>query len=353
MKPFSICIIAKNEEENLDRCLGSVKDFDCEIIVVDTGSTDKTKEIAAKYGAKIYDFPWINDFSAARNFSLEKASYDWVLVLDCDEWMTEARVEDFMELGRRYPQYIGRLTRRNILKNQESNACYVDKVERFFNRRYFHYEGSIHEQVTPVGDFEVKLYEIPLVVMHDGYVGSKEDQQAKHIRNTTLLLKEVEKNPNEPYLYFQLGQEYFCEDDYEKAVSYYEKVLEYDLDPKLEYLQMTVIAYGQCLLRLGRYEDALLLENIYEEFCVTADFPFLMGRIYYFNNKPISAMKEFLKAMSMEKTHGEGCNMYLPRYFMALINEQLGDKEMALTLYGQCGDFAPAKERMAIIKGEQ
>ena len=73
MKPFSICIIAKDEEKNIKRCLDSIKNFDCEIIIVDTGSSDRTKEIAYEYTSKVYDFQWINDFSAARNFSISKA----------------------------------------------------------------------------------------------------------------------------------------------------------------------------------------------------------------------------------------------------------------------------------------
>ncbi len=117
MKPFSVCIIAKNEEKNIERCLSSIQHFDCEIIVVDTGSTDRTKEIAQKYGAKVYDFEWINDFSAARNFSISKASYDWILVLDCDEWTEESDPEEFVFLAREYPSYVGRLKRKNLTPN--------------------------------------------------------------------------------------------------------------------------------------------------------------------------------------------------------------------------------------------
>ena len=81
-------MIVKNEELNLAKCLMSVKPVADEIIVVDTGSTDKTKAIASALGAKVFDFPWTNDFSEARNYSLSKASGDWILVLDADEMVS-------------------------------------------------------------------------------------------------------------------------------------------------------------------------------------------------------------------------------------------------------------------------
>src|SRR3989344_3396846 len=85
MSTISLCMITKNEERYLEQCLNSVKDIIDEIIIVDTGSTDKTKEIAKKFNAKIIDFKWIDDFSAARNESLKHATKDWILVLDADE----------------------------------------------------------------------------------------------------------------------------------------------------------------------------------------------------------------------------------------------------------------------------
>ena len=85
MISISLCMIVKNEELVLGRCLDSVKNLMDEIIIVDTGSTDKTKEIASLYTNKIYDFPWINDFAAARNFSFSKATKDYIMWLDADD----------------------------------------------------------------------------------------------------------------------------------------------------------------------------------------------------------------------------------------------------------------------------
>lgn len=347
MKPFSVCMIAKNEEKNIERCLKSIQDFDCEIIVVDTGSTDKTKEIAQQYATKVLEFDWVNDFSAARNYSISNASYDWILILDCDEWVQESNSEEFMQLARTYPTYIGRLKRKNLTYMDSEKQVYIDMVERFFNRRYYHYEGSIHEQVTPSSTRDLIAFDIPLTILHSGYVGTKEELEDKRIRNMTLLMQELEKNPDDPYLYFQIGQEYYCMDDYENAASYYGKVLTYDLPPTMEYLRMTVQAYGNCLLQLDRIEEALQYEQIYDTFGNTPDFIFLMGRIYYLSGQPLKALTEFIKATSMNDPHAEGTNTYLSWYYIALIYERMGDIETAKSFYQKCGDFDAAKKRLA------
>lgn len=98
MVTISLCMIVKNEEKVLARCLDSVRDFMDEIIIVDTGSEDRTKEIAAKYTDKIYDFVWINDFSAARNFAFSKATCDYIYSADADEVIDEENREKFRQL---------------------------------------------------------------------------------------------------------------------------------------------------------------------------------------------------------------------------------------------------------------
>ena len=98
MITISACMIVKNEEKVLARCLDSLKGIWDELIIVDTGSTDGTNEIAACYTDKIYDFKWIDDFSAARNFAIEKASCDYIYVPDADEILDDDNREKFMTL---------------------------------------------------------------------------------------------------------------------------------------------------------------------------------------------------------------------------------------------------------------
>ena len=105
--PISVCIIAKNEEKYIEECLRSISGYGFEIVVTDTGSTDRTKEIASRYTDKIYDFEWINDFSAARNFCASKASNNWILSLDCDEVVNSIDIEELKKRGRKCPKCVG------------------------------------------------------------------------------------------------------------------------------------------------------------------------------------------------------------------------------------------------------
>ena len=304
MTPISICVIAKNEEKHMERFLSSIKkymgDYPHEIVVTDTGSTDKTISIAQKYTDKIFHFEWINDFSAARNFSINCASHDWILMLDCDEYIIELDINGFTQIISHFPYYVGTLTCLNHYQMNGTDSIYTFQLERFFNRKFYHYESTIHEQVRAIDGHQYTRVELPLKVDHYGYNGSAQEMAEKVDRNNTLLLKQLEETPDDPYLYFQLGQSFNMLHDDEKACYYYGKGLEYDVDPHAEYVQMMVIGYGYALLHLERYEEALQFQNIYNDFCSSADFVCLMGLIYLRNGLVIQAMKEFLNATTID-----------------------------------------------------
>ena len=346
MIPISICIIAKNEEKHLHTFLSSIKnhmkDYPHEIVFVDTGSTDSTKEIASQYTNRIFNFKWVNDFSAARNFSLSMASHDWTLILDCDEYVTSLNPQGFQQMMEQYPTGIGMITRLNHYQMNGQDSIYTDQVERFFNRKYFHYESIIHEQVVPLSSGKANKVSIPLTVDHCGYMGTAEELQKKVERNNTLLLQMLEQTPDDPYLYFQLGQSYNAIHDVEKTCYYYGKGLEYDINPQTEYAQLMVIGYGHSLLNLKRYEEALFFENIYDEFSFSADFLFLMGLIYMNNALFDKAIQEFLNATRCPKCSVKGINSYLAYYNIGVIYECAGMPNEALNYYKMCCDYEPA-----------
>ena len=184
MIPISVCIIAKNEEQNIENCLKPLKAYDWEIIVVDTGSTDRTKEIAEEYADKVLDYTWCDDFSAARNFSLEQASHDIILVIDSDEYLTEVDVEAIQRLAMQNSARVGLLSRENHYQMNGTDSVYVDLVERLFSRKYYHYEGIIHEQVRlrEPDRYTYETYQIPLILNHSGYNGSEESLREKAMR---------------------------------------------------------------------------------------------------------------------------------------------------------------------------
>ena len=348
MLPISICIIAKNEENNIENCLTSLRKYDWEIIVVDTGSTDRTKEIANKYADKVLDFVWCDDFSAARNFSIEQTSHDIILIIDSDEYLMEIDAETILRLAKQNPTSVGLLSRENHYQMNGTDSVYVDLVERLFSRKYYHYEGIIHEQVRlrEPDRYTYGTYQIPLILNHSGYNGNEETLREKALRNISLLEKDLEAHPGNPYTYFQIGQAYNMIHDDENAYIYYGKGLSYDVDPTAEYVQMMVIGYGYALLHLNRAEEALGLSGVYDAFAVSADFFSLMGLIYLRNGQYMNALLEFVKALSCDKAHVVGANSFIPSYNIGLINEMMGDKDAALMHYRKCGDFPMALEKI-------
>lgn len=150
---LSLCMIVKNEEEVLARCLESASSFVDEIIIVDTGSTDKTKWIASQYTSKIYDFEWIDDFAAARNFSFSKASGDYIMWLDADDIVTPINANKILALKDSYdPQTDIFMFQYHVafdLENHPTFTYYRERIVR--NTEIYRWESPIHEVIPLVG----------------------------------------------------------------------------------------------------------------------------------------------------------------------------------------------------------
>lgn len=347
MIPVSVCLIAKNEEKNIEKCLRAIRKHPFEIVVVDTGSIDRTKEIASRYADKVVDFTWVDDFSAARNFSISQATHDWILVIDCDEFIEKINIQEMQNLMKQFPYAIGQLTRDNVCYDQNRNTIHTyDLVERLFHRKHYHYEGTIHEQVVRKDGGQIYGFEFPLYVTHTGYHGTPEEIQAKSERNLRLLKKELEKHPDDPYLYYQLGESYRLNNDYENAYKQFDKGLYLDVDENLEYVQRMIISYGYVLLATNRLEKAISLENLYEHFKDIADYLFLLGDIYLKVRRNEAALKVYLIATTCQKHFDEGTNSYRAFHNIGCIYEAYGHYEEAQKFYQKAGNFPPSVERL-------
>lgn len=354
MHPISVCIIAKNEEKRIEKCLASIKPYGFEIIVVDTGSTDHTKEIASQYADKVLDFVWCDDFSAARNFSLQEASNNWIFMMDCDEWIKVIDVEELNYFRKHHSDSVGVISRENLVTEKGQLVLNnTDHTERFFNKKLYHYTGIIHEQLTPIRGKEFPCLLLHTTIEHTGYDMTPEQRTAKSERNLTLLRKQLEQEPENPYVYYQLGKGYEIVEDYNSACEYYGKGLYFDLDPSLAYVQAMVTSYGNALLRTEQAETALGFEQIYDEFAVSTDFVFLMGRIYMANAMYPQAIEQFHKATTMDEGKQHGVSSFLSFYHIALICEKVGDTDNALAYYRMCGDYPPAIEKTAKLSAKQ
>jgi len=205
----SICLIAKNEERFLAQCLRSVRELATQIVVVDTGSTDRTIEIAKEFGAEVYSFAWCDEFSAARNAALEHATGDWVLIIDADEELAPRQ----LETAKLHIQAAGVLGYRLPIINQghEDGGCsYVPRL--FRNAPGLFFIGRIHEQAFSSIQVRCKQWGLKhqlgeAVLLHHGYTDEVMASRSKIERNLRLLERAIEELPGEPNLIMSLGLE--------------------------------------------------------------------------------------------------------------------------------------------------
>lgn len=347
---ISLCIIAKNEESNLATCLSLISDYVDEIIIIDTGSTDKTKDIALRYTEKVYDFQWNNNFSDARNFAIGKSSYDYILVLDCDEYVESIEIREIKELIRDNLHKVGRLL--CINEYMREGTMYKNRVRlnRLFSKQIYRYEGSIHEQVVSKTTESYETYDIPLEIKHSGYDGTLETRIKKTERNIYLLKGVLKDQPNDPYIIYQLGKSYYMQEDYNVACGYFEKALCFDLDTKLEYVQNLVESYGYALLNTKQYDAALGLLNVYDEFSQSADFIYMIALVLMNKGRFQESIEEFIKATKKKTCKMAGVNGHLAFYNIGVIYDCLGDINNARKYYEMCGAYKLAKERLQILK---
>ncbi|MEI8040398.1 MAG: glycosyltransferase [Verrucomicrobiota bacterium] len=206
---LSVCLIVKNEERFLGRCLASIKGLAHQIVVVDTGSTDRTVEIAREHGAQVHAFAWCDDFSAARNAALEHATGDWVLMLDADEDLPTEQQAALRKLLRATEVIAWRLPLQDV--GSEAEGCnYVPRL--FRNAPGVFYVGRVHEQVF--ASIEVRRQEWGLetrlgdaTLRHYGYTKELTLERDKVGRNLRLLEQAILEMPGETNLLMNYGLE--------------------------------------------------------------------------------------------------------------------------------------------------
>jgi glycosyltransferase involved in cell wall biosynthesis len=221
---ISLCMIVKNEEHNIGRCLSSVKDLVDEIIIVDTGSSDKTKEIALQYTDKVYDFEWIDDFGAARNFAFSKGTKEYLMWLDADDIIKDSNKGLFLETKKflaDHPECDWVTMIYQIAHDKQGNPLYSYKRERIIKKSLFRLEegqvkwvGAVHECIAIQGAGSHS----PAIITHTKNI-------AEHLtdRNLKILLNKVESGkPMDTREYFYLSNELFDHQRYQECLKYYD-----------------------------------------------------------------------------------------------------------------------------------
>lgn len=278
-KRLSVCMIVRDEERFIARCLESVRGVADQVVVVDTGSTDRTREIAREHGAELIDFPWSDDFAAARNESLRHARHEWILVLDADETLDGAAGDELRRLiqGDELVGYL--LPTRNYLDREGTSEVLEHLNLRLFPRhpalRYVGRDPHAHIRCERP-DVDFRLAPCAAVLHHDGYRPDVRDRRAKGERNRLALERAVRDEPGEPFHAFNLGLAYATlgrpEDAERELLRAIALVLPAVRDGETPlYLPGAYLSLALALFRQGRYAEAAVQARA--ALALTPDFP--------------------------------------------------------------------------------
>lgn len=343
---ISLCMIVKNEEKYIKMCLENALKLADEVIIVDTGSTDKTVEIIKQFGEKVklINYKWTNDFSAARNISLEGAEGDWILVLDADEKLlcnpdeVRKQLENSNIEGYEIPLY-------NII-SRETIVYSAVYCKLFRNKKGYKYEGAIHEQIN-IKDKVNDIKEISssiCKVIHYGYIESDIKQKDKTKRNLDILLEEKKKNPDNPFIYYNIGVCLEVEGEYQKALDNFFKcnklanaedkysITEYEID--------MVKRMAECYYGMKEYElcinfiNDLVKDKIFEKY---VDLYFILGNCYSIQLKYEEAINALNKCIEIGETTQfvsiKGRGSFQPKLLIAKIYADMGKVSEAVMQY--------------------
>lgn len=229
---LSQCMIVKNEEDNIERALSWGKGIVKEQIVVDTGSTDRTVELAEKMGARVYHFEWTDDFSAAKNFAISKARGNWIVFLDADEYLRpddRKKLINILEILENKPEMrkIGALQFK--LVNLETDGSVISttvQVRAFRKNKDIRYEGKIHEALK-FPDFIQYNCEYHVTVLHTGYASQYIKEKKKGDRNVKLLERRIQEEADNYELLVYYGDSLGLQGNEAKAEEVYWKAFEH------------------------------------------------------------------------------------------------------------------------------
>ncbi len=339
---ISLCMIVKNEQQNLERCLNSVQRAVDEIIVVDTGSTDETCTIAANYGAIVQPFLWQEDFSEARNASLALATGDWILFLDADEALapgSETVLRSIVELDN--DGYFVKII--NYVGSEGWLDSCPDLVFRLFrNRPDYRFRGAIHEQIIDVilennSQARYQLAE-DLVITHYGYLTQQIMAKDKKNRNISIIRRELENTPQNRLLRYHYGVELFRADRLTEAAEELTKAAN-GIDPGTVYLPKLLRYIVLACQGAQQYEKAMETIKLgLSLFPHYADLYYYGGLIHAELRNYAQAYELFQQALSMPPQPAyfapfSGTAGFRTYYQLGQLAEKFCNEEEALRYY--------------------
>lgn len=339
MKPFlSVCMIVKNEESVLRRCLESIKGIADEIIIADTGSVDQTKDIALEYTDMVFDYKWEDDFSKARNFASSKASGEWIFVIDADEFVDRDSFIKFKEDLKNNPPDYNILAVQIVnfvgLNGKDTSLNYHERLYK--NDGLINYYRSIHELLKHKESKERRGFS-DFQIYHSGYMKNIINEKEKSNRNLTLLKKKKEK---EPIDYYFLGNEYDQLGDLDKAIKYYQKGFQLKDDLNKDWVKKLLLRLVNTLHKANRNKEALeIIDSCEQIYPYLVDFKFYRGKIY-FDEEDYENAKEVFEEILRKKNELKADSSndfleYLPYKLLGEIYESENELHLAVHNYSR------------------
>ncbi|MCC6831586.1 MAG: glycosyltransferase [Thermoleophilia bacterium] len=357
---LSLCMIVKDEEEALPRCLRSVQGVADEIVIVDTGSTDRTVEIAESFGAKVIHEPWTGDFARHRNTSIDAATGDWVLILDADEELVDgAALRPLLD----DPDQEGYSLREvNFIGLEAGLEAVVNAAFRVFrNRPQYRYDGALHEQiqarVDPDGGSCTRF--VGIEILHYGYLDHTTEARRKKDRNMRIVLEEVKRKPDDAFTLFNAGVEFQRIDDHRTALDYFSRAFKNLASMRQYFASLLVRNIVASLQRLERYDEALeVAADALEAYPDFTDLHYLVGQLHFARREYREAITSFRQAIDLGDHGGDrymaqaGMGSFYSWFALGTLHEAIGDQSEAVRDYKLAvtsarGFYAPPLVRLA------
>ncbi|WP_315117693.1 glycosyltransferase [uncultured Clostridium sp.] len=340
MITISLCMIVKDEQDVISRCLDCIKDIVDEIIIVDTGSTDNTKEIIKRYTDKVFDFEWIGDFSAARNYAYSKATKDFILWLDADDVILEEDREKFKELKQNLNNNVDVVMMKYNAGFDENGNITLSYFRERLSKRINNYQWiePVHEYLKVSGN----------IINSDICITHKKEYVSDKGRNLSIYQKAICQGVNlTPRALYYYGRELYYNEKYDDAIKYFKRFLDTEegwVEDNINACYSLSICYNELNDKKNMLE--ILLKS-FEYDTPRAEICCQLG-YYYFNNKDYKrAIFWYKLALELEKpvdswgfiSHDHWG--YIPCIQLCVCYDKLGNTEEAIKYNNKAEEYKP------------